>query len=109
MSQDAKKPSRAVDYASYLQVEKLLSAQEPESRKAGREAHDETLFIIVHQVYELWFKQILHEIDSVRAAFQEPKLRDEALGQCVSRLERVARIQDLLLEQIPVLETMTPM
>jgi tryptophan 2,3-dioxygenase len=102
------KPQR-VDYAGYLSLEKLLSIQNPESRKAGREAHDEMLFIIVHQTYELWFAQILHELNSVRNHFLAPKLQDEALGPCVDRLDRVTKIQRLMLDQVGVLETMTPM
>jgi len=100
---------QGVEYTEYLQIDRLLGSQLPESRKAGREAHDETLFIVVHQVYELWFMQILHELNSIRKFFLEPKLKDEALGICVARLERITRIQNLMLEQIPVLETMTPM
>lgn len=98
-----------VDYSGYLSLEKLLSIQNPESRKAGREAHDEMLFIIVHQTYELWFAQILHELNSVRGHFQAPKLEDQALGPCVARLDRITKIQKLMLEQVGVLETMTPM
>ncbi|MCC6683828.1 MAG: tryptophan 2,3-dioxygenase, partial [Bacteroidia bacterium] len=57
--------SKQVNYSDYLQLEKILEAQDPESVKNGMPAHDEMLFIIIHQSYELWFKQILHEIDSV--------------------------------------------
>ena len=56
-------------YADYLQLKRLLGAQLPESRRRGAEAHDEMLFIIVHQVYELWFRQILHELDAVLQIF----------------------------------------
>ena len=59
-------------YSDYLELNKILDAQHPESSKAGNEpAHDEMLFIIVHQAYELWFKQIIHELDSVLEMFQE--------------------------------------
>jgi tryptophan 2,3-dioxygenase len=104
-----KEPSNRVSYAQYLGLEKVLDSQVAESKKAGREAHDETLFIIVHQVYELWFKQILHELDWVLANFSKDTLADEHMGLCVAKLERVVRIQKLMLEQVDVLETMTPM
>ena len=106
---DAPKAKKGVEYSEYLQIDRILGSQLPESRKAGREAHDETLFIVVHQVYELWFLQILHELRSIARMFGNAQLKDEALGVCVARLERVTRIQKLLLDQIPVLETMTPM
>jgi len=58
-------PKSTLYYGDYLKLPALLSAQEPESARHGRGAHDEMLFIIVHQTYELWFKQILHELDRV--------------------------------------------
>ena len=51
-----------MQYGEYLQLDKLLDCQDPESLRLGREAHDEHLFIIIHQTYELWFKQIRHEM-----------------------------------------------
>jgi tryptophan 2,3-dioxygenase len=62
---------KGVAYTDYLKIDELLSLQSPESDRAGRSAHDEMLFIVVHQVYELWFKQILHELESVRRFFSE--------------------------------------
>ena len=59
------KNKKLLSYSNYLQLDKILSGQELMSAKRGAPAHDEMLFIIVHQVYELWFKQILHELDSV--------------------------------------------
>src|SRR5262245_32031692 len=56
-------------YADYLKLDQLLTAQQPESARRGRPAHDEMLFIIVHQAYELWFKQTLHELDRIQADF----------------------------------------
>lgn len=53
-------------YNEYLKLDKILNAQFPESQKYGQLAHDEHLFIVVHQTYELWFKQIIFEIDSIR-------------------------------------------
>ena len=95
-------------YGDYLQLDKILGAQAPESRHYGEEAHDETLFIVVHQAYELWFKQILHEIKSVLEIFSEQKVHDEHLTEVVHRLNRVISIQKLLNQQIEIIETMTP-
>ena len=55
----------SLHYKNYLQLDKILDAQKPESLSLGNEAHEEMLFIIIHQAYELWFKQILHELESV--------------------------------------------
>lgn len=98
-----------VYYGDYLQLPKLLSAQEPLSRKLGAECHDETLFIIVHQVYELWFKQILHEMRSINQLFASHHVEDDQLGMVISRTQRIHKIQGLLLDQLSVMETMTPM
>lgn len=94
-------------YADYLKLETLLSSQVPKSGESGTPAHDETLFIIVHQVYELWFKQILHELDSVIDAFGKEYVDEKDVGIAVLRLERITEIQKLLIEQLRVLETMT--
>ncbi|MCB0787023.1 MAG: hypothetical protein KDC02_22785, partial [Flavobacteriales bacterium] len=56
-----------VYYPDYLQLDKVLNAQDLESVKLGQPAHDEMLFIVIHQAYELWFKQVLHEVGSVMA------------------------------------------
>lgn len=96
-------------YADYLQLQQLLGAQELESGKRGAPAHDEMLFIIVHQAYELWFKQVLWELDSVLDVFSGPTVREPDVGLAVSRLSRIIAIQKLMLEQVNVLETMTPL
>lgn len=96
-------------YGNYLQIPSLLNLQHPQSAKLGAEAHDETLFIIVHQVYELWFKQIIHELKSVSAIFSQSFIVEETLSTVVQRLQRVNMIQGLLNEQFAVMETMTPM
>ena len=96
-------------YADYIQLEKLLSSQSPKSTEQGRPAHDEMLFIIVHQVYELWFKQILHEFDSVREVFSLEYIDEKQVGIAVARLRRVTEIQKLLIDEVRVLETMTPL
>lgn len=96
-------------YSDYLQLEKLLGAQKPKSEEYGHKAHEEMLFIIVHQAYELWFKQIIHEIDSINQMFKDDVADEKSIGIAVSRLQRVTEIQKLLIEQLRVLETMTPL
>ncbi len=96
-------------YGDYLKLPDLLSLQQTESGKLGKEAHDETLFIIVHQVYELWFKQILHELDSVLKVFNSDHIVEKELFAASRRLSRIISIQRLLLDQLSVMETMTPM
>lgn len=103
-----KKNKESVYYSDYLQLDKLLGAQSLQSEKYGAPAHDETLFIIVHQAYELWFKQITHELRSVLAIFRADQVADESLMTVVHRLHRIGTIQQLLNQQIGVLETMTP-
>ena len=100
-----------VHYSDYLHLEKLLSLQHPESNKKGTPAHDEMLFIVTHQAYELWFKQVLHEISSVRNIMQSPSVNDNSpeLQTVVHRLSRVVTILKLLIHQVDIMETMTPM
>jgi tryptophan 2,3-dioxygenase len=97
-----------VYYGDYLKLDTLLSAQQPHSPRYGAEAHDEMLFIIVHQVYELWFKQVLHELRAIRREFEQPTLNDKGLYLVAHRLRRVLTIQDLMNDQVGVIETMTP-
>ena len=99
------KPS--VHYINYLDLDKILSAQNPLSGEGKEAAHDEMLFIIIHQTYELWFKQIIHEIDSVMDLLKKDKIDEENVGLIVSRIERVNKILQILVKQIDVLETMT--
>lgn len=101
------RPKAPVYYGEYLQLDKILHAQAPESAKRGPAAHDETLFIVIHQAYELWFKQILHELNSVREVFQQSPLPSTALSTAAARLKRVTEIQKILVDQIHVMETMT--
>lgn len=96
-----------VYYGDYLQLPKILNAQAPESAKYGKTAHDETLFIIIHQTYELWFKQILHELDSIRDLMSQSFVPSTDLSVISSRLDRVTTIQQILIDQIQVMETMT--
>ncbi len=99
----------SIYYSDYLHLDKLLSSQELESAKDGNPQHDEMLFIIVHQAYELWFKQILWELDDVLAMFGGERVAEGDMGRVVSRLRRITEIQELLIKQISVLETMTPL
>ncbi|XP_064273537.1 tryptophan 2,3-dioxygenase isoform X1 [Passer domesticus] len=95
-------------YGEYLQLNKILNAQELESEKKGKRIHDEHLFIVTHQAYELWFKQILWEMDSVREIFQNGHVRDERnMLKVITRMNRISLILKLLVEQFSVLETMT--
>ncbi len=100
---------KPVYYGDYLRLDQLLSCQHPESARLGKPAHDEMIFITVHQAYELWFKQIIYELDGVQAAFAGPVLDDRAMTPVVRSLDRVREILRLLIQQIDVLETMTPL
>jgi tryptophan 2,3-dioxygenase len=95
-------------YADYLRIDELLAAQELESVRRGKPAHDEMLFIVVHQAYELWFKQILHELDAIQSIFAGV-VDDKDMLRAVGYLRRITQVERLLLEQIDVLETMTPL
>ena len=88
-------------YTSYLHVDKLLGLQEPRSDPPE---HDETLFIIIHQVYELWFKQLLHEFGKIERDFGSGDL-----FEAISSLKRVRMIMKTLVGQLDILETMTPL
>uniref|UniRef100_A0A8C4RCD8 Tryptophan 2,3-dioxygenase n=2 Tax=Eptatretus burgeri TaxID=7764 RepID=A0A8C4RCD8_EPTBU len=97
-------------YSEYLQLNKILHAQVLESSKHNNPVHDEHLFIITHQAYELWFKQILWELDSVRSIFFHGQIRDERnMLKVISRMNRVNQIMHLLVDQFSILETMTPL
>lgn len=90
--------SDKLTYGSYLKVPELLDLQQERSEPPH---HDELLFIISHQVYELWFKQLLHEIRNINTLLDA----DNAL-RAGQRFERVHKVQDLLIKQVPLLETM---
>ncbi len=99
-----------VEYSDYLSLGTLLESQKLESSKyENAPAHEEMLFVITHQTYELWFKQIIWEIDSVMEIFSKETVTDENLSKAVHRLNRVNEIWRVLISQITVLETMTPM
>jgi len=93
--------SEPVSYVSYLKVDELLALQQPLSD--GPE-HDELLFIVIHQTYELWFKQILHELARARRL-----LREGSLHPALGTLRRVRTILKTLVGQVDILETMTPL
>jgi tryptophan 2,3-dioxygenase len=99
-------------YGSYLGIDKLLALQSPLSLKDGKlQAHDEMLFIVVHQTYELWFKQILHELHACCEVLSKPAADDDGpdMNVVVHRLKRIVEIWKLLSQQVDVLETMTPL
>jgi len=98
-----------IHYHNYLDLEKLLSAQNPRSKQVAEEAHDETLFIIMHQVYELWFKQIIHELDSICDMFRAEVINEENMNMVLLRLKRISEILELVIKQIYVMETLTPL
>lgn len=98
-----------IQYHDYLKLNQILAGQDPQSAKFGEVAHDEMLFIVIHQVYELWFKQLLHEVESIIALFERPELPDQDMGRVVHRLHRMNEIMKLMISQIPILETMTPL
>ncbi len=98
-------------YSSYLQLDKILDAQHLESDKQNKHAHDEMLFIVIHQAYELWFKQILFEVKSVHEIMSKESINDNSpeLQVAVRRLNRVVEILRVLVHQVDILETMTPL
>lgn len=97
-------------YHSYLQLDKITESCHLESEKAhpGKPAHDEHLFIIIHQVYELWFKQILWELNSVIKIFKQEDVPEKDMFVVSGRLKRITEIWRIILDQLNVLETMSP-
>src|SRR5213082_1973837 len=95
------RPDPAVTYGSYLRIDDLLSLQQP--RSTGPE-HDELLFMVIHQVYELWFKELLHELDRVRTLL----VHDEP-HRTLHTLKRILTILKVMVAQLDILETMTPL
>src|SRR5690348_7768466 len=93
--------SAAATYGSYLKIEELLALQQP--RSEGPE-HDELLFIVIHQVYELWFKELLHEFDRIAAL-----LTADDTSRAQHTLKRVLTILKVMVAQLDILETMTPL
>jgi tryptophan 2,3-dioxygenase len=98
-------------YADYLELDKILNSQHPKTERLPNGAGDEMLFIVIHQAYELWFKQIIYELDLVNGIFTQDNINDNSgdLSAAVHKLKRVAKILELLNHQVDILETMTPM
>jgi tryptophan 2,3-dioxygenase len=101
--------TRSTYYSDYLHLDRLLSCQTPKSAAAGAPAHDEMLFIVVHQVYELWFKEILHELDRVQAIFAGEAVDDRDIAIAAHGLSRINVALRLGVQQLDLLETMTPL
>jgi len=95
----SERESAAFTYGSYLKVDELLQLQQPRS-----DEHDEILFIVIHQVYELWFREMLHELDRVMEL-----LRQDMGDRAQHTLKRVLTILKVLVAQVDILETMTPL
>jgi len=89
---------KSLTYTSYLALEEILGAQRPKS-----DEHDEILFIVVHQVYELWFKQLIHELRYLQRMLEEGND-----ARAFSTFKRVLTILKLVVQQLDVIETMTP-
>lgn len=98
-----------IHYQKYLKLDQILEAQQLRSEELDDPAHEEMLFIIVHQVYELWFKQIKHELHSVIEFFKDEEVIESSLSTAIGRLRRVEAILNLMVQQIGVMETMTPL
>lgn len=96
--------SKALTYSSYLRVDELLSIQTPRSEGPHGAEHDELLFIVIHQAYELWFKELLHEFD-----YLQQRLRANETAQAARTMRRILAILKTIVAQIDVLETMTPL
>ncbi len=91
----------SMNYSGYLKLDQLLSLQVPVTEKPE---HDEMLFIIVHQVYELWFKQMLHEIDHIRVLLEQ-----NDTPPALHKFKRLLTILKIQVAQLDILETMTPL
>lgn len=103
--------TKEVHYSDYLQLHKILDAQVLESDLNNAHAHDEMLFVIIHQTYELWFKQVLFEINSIGDIMSKQEINDNSpdLQTIVHRMNRIAVILRVAVHQIDIMETMTPM
>ena len=103
--------SRDLTYESYLQLERVLGAQgvtDPSGRPREYGHRDELLFIVIHQVYELWFKQVLHELQHARDVLAQGRVPEHHVPRAVKSLMRVHEIEKVMVQQLSVLETMHP-
>lgn len=98
-----------IQYHDYLALDQILNGQKLRSVEFKNPAHDEMLFIIVHQTYELWFRQVLFELESILCVFGQSSVADTEISTAVSRLQRIVTIQKHINNQIDILETMTPL
>ncbi|WP_419949908.1 tryptophan 2,3-dioxygenase [Candidatus Palauibacter sp.] len=98
------KHEKYLTYSDYLHLEKLLSLQEERSGGAGESEHDEMLFIIIHQVYELWFKQLLHELE-----FACDRMEADDVARLLHTMQRILTILKVQVHQLDILETMRPL
>src|SRR5512138_1638302 len=96
-------------YSDYIELDTILNSQHPRSFEKMDDGNDEMLFIIIHQAYELWFKQILFELDRVRSIFIRGNINDNSpdMSNVVHKLKRIVKILELINQQVSVLETMT--
>ena len=96
-------------YSDYIQLDTILNSQRPRSFSKMDDGNDEMLFIIIHQAYELWFKQIIFELDLVRDIFVQDRINENSpdMSNAVHKLKRIVKILELLNQQVGVLETMT--
>lgn len=106
-----KRASADIDYKSYLCLPDILNAQHPISGdgKGRAAAHDEMMFIVVHQTYEIWFKLVLFEMDRIQAIFAQKTVADASLRTVAASLGRIVEIMKLLIHQLDIIETMTPL
>jgi tryptophan 2,3-dioxygenase len=96
-------------YSDYIELDRILNSQHPRSFSRPEDGNDEMLFIIIHQAYELWFKQIIFELDLARNVFIRDRINDNSpeMSNVVHKLKRIVKILELLSQQVSVLETMT--
>ena len=96
-------------YSEYIELDKILNSQHPRSFESMEDGNDEMLFIIIHQAYELWFKQIIFELDLARNTFIRGDINDNSadMSIVVHKLKRIGKILELINQQVGILETMT--
>jgi len=96
-------------YSDYIELDKILDSQHPRSFDNLEDGNDEMLFIIIHQAYELWFKQIIFELDLVRNIFLKDRINENTpdMSNAAHKLKRIVKILELVNQQVSVLETMT--
>jgi tryptophan 2,3-dioxygenase len=104
MAKKSSKKTEDLSYKTYLDLGKLLDAQKPISA-----AHDEMMFVVLHQTYELWFKLILFELDRIQKVFGQKTVADQSLRLVAGSLTRTTAILRLLVGQLDIMETMTPL